>query len=63
MRFASRAFNPGGRSNVFQMPSHRTEQRDEPELTAVRGLLIAATLSAVFWGACLTLIWLMRSRS
>jgi hypothetical protein len=26
-------------------------------------MLVAATLSALFWGACITAIWLLRSRS
>jgi hypothetical protein len=62
MRFVSRVEHAHPPSNVFILPSaeHRTD--NEPELTAVRGLLIAASLSALFWGVCIAAVWLIRTR-
>jgi hypothetical protein len=62
MRFVSRAGDHHERSNVFTMSRTRSVRQTDPELTAFRGLLIAATASALFWGACITAIWLLRSR-
>jgi hypothetical protein len=63
MRFISRADQFGDQSNVFPMRPNHVVRRDGPELTAFRGLLIAASLSALFWGVCATAVWLLRSRT
>lgn len=63
MRYLSRVQRAG---SISRMPSPRPLRllkRDEPELSAFRGLLVAASLSALFWGACLTALWLLRLRS
>lgn len=63
MRFVSRSGQFGDQSNVFPMRRHYDVRRHEPELTAFRGLLIAASLSALFWGVCATAVWLMYFRT
>jgi hypothetical protein len=34
--------------------------RDNLQLTAFRGLLIAGSVSVLFWGVCLGAYWLLR---
>jgi hypothetical protein len=43
--------------------ANRSVMRDDSGITAFRGMLVAASLSALFWGACFTIVWLLRSRS
>ena len=63
MRFASRASSAFSKSDLQAHRANRSILRDDPDLTAFRGLLIAASLSALFWAACVTAFWLLRSRS
>lgn len=63
MRLVSRAGRLDGPSNVLSMRPKHAALRDEPELTTFRGLLVATSLSALFWAACITAFWLMRSRT
>ena len=63
MRYVSRVERTGSDSNLFFLRPGQNVVRDEPGLTAFRGLIIAASLSALFWGVCLTAIWVMRVRS
>lgn len=63
MRFVSRGHYVHPGSNVIQLPISHSHSIEEPELTAMRGLLIAASLSVVFWGLCLTAVWLFRARA
>jgi hypothetical protein len=53
----------GVRSNMIPIWPSCNDEIGEGELTAFRGLLIAATASALFWGLCLTAVWLMRARN
>jgi len=63
MRVVSRIEYPADHSNILPMPASRATVRDEHGPSAFRGLLIAASLSALFWGVCLTALWLMRTRT
>ncbi len=63
MRYVSRASSSNSKSNLLTLRANRSMLRDDAGLTAIRGMLVAATLSALFWGACITAIWLLRSRS
>jgi len=63
MRYVSRVERSGSNSNFIALHADRTVSQDESGLSAFRGLLVAASVSAVFWGACLTVIWLLRSRN
>jgi hypothetical protein len=63
MRFASRASSSTPKSNLLTLRANRSLLRDDPGLTAFRGMLVAASLSALFWGACFTVVWLLRSKS
>lgn len=63
MRFGTRASSAISKSNLLTLPTNRSVMRDDPGLTAFRGMLVAASLSALFWGACFTIVWLLRSRS
>ena len=62
MRFVSRGEAAHPRSNVITLPGVDHYDDTEPELTAMRGIVIAATLSALFWGLCFTAVWLIRTR-
>jgi hypothetical protein len=66
MRLVYRSERNTTKSNVVRMPHSKLNivdnTIDQPELTAFRGFLIAATFSALFWGICLTAVWLLRTR-
>jgi hypothetical protein len=62
MRYVSRVHHFGVDPSI---PAARPDDHsvgDESELTAFRGLLVAASVSALFWGACFTVFWLLRFR-
>lgn len=61
MRDVSRVERLGSNSNIIPLRVARSIGHDEPGLNAFRGLLVAASMSALFWGVCLTAIWLLRS--
>ena len=63
MRHVSRVERSVSNSNFIALHADRPVSHDEPGLSAFRGLLVAASVSALFWGACLTAIWLLRSRN
>ena len=63
MRPTSRMIRIGRGSNVIPIRSANHNLTGGDELTAFRGLLIAATASALFWGLCITAVWLIRARS
>ena len=50
-------------SNVIPLRSVNNNLTGGDERTAFRGLLIAATASALFWAVCIAAIWLLRARS
>jgi hypothetical protein len=59
MRLVSRFEPEGSNSNVFAMRASHALLRGSPQPTAFRGWLIAGSISALFWGVCLTAIWLL----
>jgi len=63
MRLVSRFERNASNPNVLTMRSIQSIADEEPELTAFRGFLIAASVSAVLWAACLTAVWFVRNRS
>jgi hypothetical protein len=63
MRFVQRSEHAVSRSNVLPIRASQPAMRDDSDLTAFRGLLIAASMSLLFWGVCLTTLWLLRMRS
>ena len=62
MRYVSRGEPAHPRLNVISLPGIDHDDVVEPELTAMRGIVIAATVSALFWGLCITAVWLIRTR-
>ena len=63
MRVPSRTTHGGVTANL--LPSHNeplAQDDDEPGLGAFRGLLVALSFSLLFWGVCITAIWLLRAR-
>jgi len=60
MRFVSRSEQFVSRSNVLPMRASYSVTRDDFQPTAFRGLLIAGSVSILFWGICLTAFWLLR---
>lgn len=63
MRFVSRSEHIVSRTNVFPIRAGLAATHDDTKRTAFRGLLIAGTVSSLFWGICLVALWIMRSRS
>jgi len=63
MRYFSRVERSGSNSNLIALHVDRSISHDVPGLSAFRGLLVAASVSALFWGACLAALWLLRSRN
>jgi hypothetical protein len=59
MRYATRATRLGENSNVLPIRPGGSLRHENEELTAFRGFLFAASASALFWGLCLTGIWLL----
>lgn len=43
--------------NIVSRRRKEGAKSEPPELNAVRGLVIAATLSALFWAACVAAVW------
>lgn len=63
MRHTSRLLYLRPTPNMLRLPSEDFTKLDEAaKLSAFRGLLIAASASALFWGAFVTIIWLVRSK-
>lgn len=58
MRYSSRVVRMRTSSNVIPIRPRAASDRTQ-ELTAFRGLLVAASASALFWGACWTAVWLI----
>jgi hypothetical protein len=63
LRITSRSARLAPSAEIFPSDNQLLRHDDEPELSAFRGLLVAFSLSVLFWGACLTAVWLLRSRS
>jgi len=63
MRLTSHVIRIDEDSNVIPIRSATPNLTGGDELTAFRGLLIAATASALFWAVCITAVWLIRTRS
>ena len=63
MRLCSHVIRIDEGPNVIPIRSANNNLTGGGELTAFRGLLIAATASAVFWAVCITAVWLIRARS
>jgi hypothetical protein len=63
MRSTSHVIRIDQGSNVIPIRSANNNLTGGDELTAFRGLLIAATASALFWGLCITIVWLIRAGS
>jgi hypothetical protein len=63
MRLTSHVLRIDEGPNVIPIRSANNNMTGGDELTAFRGLLIAATASALFWVVCITLVWLVRARS
>ena len=63
MRFVYRSDPVVSRTNVFPIRASQQADRDESNLTAFRGLLIAGSMSLLFWGLCLAAVWMVRARS
>lgn len=61
MRYSSRIIRTREGSKVVSMPLPPELNHDD-ELTAFRGLVIAATASALFWSIGLTAAWLLLAR-
>lgn len=61
MRFVSQSEHVVSRNNVFPIRATQPAVRDDSNLTAFRGLLIAGSVSLLFWGVCFAL-WMMRAR-
>ena len=59
MRFVSRSEHLVSRSNVLPIRASHSATRDDDQLAAFRGLLIAGSVSVLFWGVCLTAVWLI----
>lgn len=49
--------------NVIPIRSVNNNLTGGDELTAFRGLLIAATASPLFWAVSIAAVWLLRARS
>jgi hypothetical protein len=62
MRSSSRIIRAREDSKVVSMPLAPQPDHDY-ELTAFRGLVIAATASALFWSIGLTVTWLLLARN
>ena len=62
MHFVSRSEHIVSKTNVYPIRASQPAVRDDSNLTAFRGLLIAGSVSLLFWGVCLAL-WMMRARS
>jgi len=62
MRLVSRIERSGSNLGMIPFDAYHPAEKDAPGVSAFRGLLVAATMSALFWGLCLTAIWLWRSR-
>ena len=58
MRATSHVIRIDEGSNVIPIRSVNNNLTGGDELTAFRGLLIAATASAVFWAVCIAAGWL-----
>jgi hypothetical protein len=63
MRATSHVIRIDEGSNVISIRSVNSNLTGGDELTAFRGLLIAATASALFWAVCIAAVWLLRARS
>jgi hypothetical protein len=63
MRFTSRPTHGGVTASLLPSHNQQSAENEEPELSAFRGLLVALSFSALFWGACLTAVWLLFARS
>ncbi len=61
MRFSSRVVSTREGRNVIPMPLP-PDTNHEDELTAFRGLVIAATASALLWSIALAAAWLLLAR-
>jgi len=61
MRYLSRVQHSD--SNLVFLRAREIDEHDEPQLTTFRGLLIAASLSALLWGMLFTAVWFLRSRA
>ena len=62
MRVASRVSNLGVTSDLYPAQHEHLAEEEGPELSAFRGLLVALSFSALFWGACITAVWLILAR-
>jgi hypothetical protein len=62
MRYSSRITHTREGSKILPMPLPHATHHDD-ELTAFRGLLIAATASALLWSIGLTAAWLLLARN
>ena len=63
MRLTSHLVRINEDSNVVPIRPANNNLTGGDELTAFRGLLIAATASALFWAVCIAAVWLIRVRS
>jgi len=63
MRYVSRVERTRSSSNFISLRDGRPVDHEDAGLSAFRGLLVAASMSALFWGVCLTALWLLRTRS
>lgn len=63
MRSTSHAIRIEEGSNVIPIRSANNNVTGGDELMAFRGLLIAATASALFCAVCITIVWLIRAAS
>ena len=62
MRYISRVERTRSNSYFVSLRDGRSADHEDPGLSAFRGLLVAASMSALFWGVCLTALWLLRTR-
>ena len=63
MRATSHVIRIDEGSNVIPIRSVNNNLTGGDELTAFRGLLIAATASALFWAVFIAAVWLLPARS
>jgi hypothetical protein len=59
MRLPSHAIRIDEGSNVIPIRSANNNLTGGDELTAFRGLLIAASASTLFWAVCIAIVWLV----
>jgi len=63
MRLTSHLTRINEDSNVIPIRPANNNLTGGDGLTAFRGLLIAATASALFWAVCIAAVWLVRAQS